>query len=132
MNRVFDIKCVNADPQSGICDNGSTSSPVAIGFTPNVATMAPGVINNSKQIGNIVNINFTGTTQSINITAGPVVLGSISGSFPLIDIPVPVGCEIPGIVIAQILTSGVVETCVTGFPFPISTHVINFNTTYFL
>ena len=134
MNLAFDMKCIRADPQAGICELDSTFasslSSVPIGFTPAVGFTL--TANNSKRIGNIVNINFSGTVTG-DIGGSILPIGNISGSFPLIDIPVVVGC-VPtgGVIVAQIHPTGVVETCPTGFPFPIGSYTINFNTTYIL
>ena len=109
---------------------GLLNDSTPIGLTPaNFFTM---VTNNSKKIGNIININFTGTLFG-DIANLMVPIGNISDSFPLIDIPVAVGCEVPiGVIVAQIKTNGMIVTCPSGFPFPIGSYTINFNTTYIL
>jgi len=92
------------------------------------------VLNNdySKRIGNIVQLSFSGVLTG-NIGSVPVVAGSIPLEFVPSNTVFGISCQSPqGIIVLKVDSTGVIQTCPSGFPFMDPSYDVNINTTYFL
>jgi len=101
-----------------------------ISFTPAVSFTLSS--NNSQRVLNIVNISISGTVTG-DVGGLIVPIGTISNSFPNNIIVMTITCVAPfGILVGRLNTNGTIETCPSGFPFPIGSYSISINITYML
>lgn len=79
----------------------------------------------------VITVSFSGIITG-NVGAGVLPIGFINSKYaPVNNIIIPVACSPPnGVIVAQLNTSGEVETCVTGAPFPNASYEISFTATY--
>lgn len=87
---------------------------------------------NNKRFGDIVQLSFSGIITG-DIGNVPVVAGSIPLEFAPHNTVFGISCQNPlGIIVMKVdPTTGVIQTCPSGFPFPIGSYDVSINTTYF-
>ena len=88
--------------------------------------------NNSKRIGNIVQISFNGVVTG-DVGNLPVNVGNLPQNVLPSNNVFGISCQMPsGIVLTSIDSNGLIQTCPSGYPFPVGSYNININTTYFI
>lgn len=88
--------------------------------------------NNSKVVGQVAQVSFQGVVTG-DVGGTNVPIGSIDPAFAPSNGVFGAFCNMPaGIIVVRLDSNGMLETCVTGFPFPVGSYDINLCMTYLL
>ena len=102
------------------------SSVIPFTSSPNFALTQ----NNSSISGNMVQISLSGNITG-DIAATQVPMGNIPVEFAPLNDTFSITCQIPaGILVFILDSSGFMQTCINGFPFPIGTYPVSLNIVY--
>ena len=82
--------------------------------------------------GNIVHISFSGNVTG-DIATFQIPIGNIPQEVAPLNDTFSITCQIPaGILVFKLDSAGLIQTCVSGFPFPIGTYPVSINIVYLI